>query len=177
MRCCSEIRSKKKKKLCPVLWASHLAKSCRNSSIMAKAHPHTTVGLGRGQFCSGGTWTKCVLDFFAPQRVRSLTLNMRPFKAAWDCSALKSLPSLFSPPCILNTCIGGRLFVLGTRPGGGREKSHQAAVTVFHSSRSRGFLSPLTPDMCGAADSPHVLHRHVSVLALCACPPICSWGS
>lgn len=65
--------------------------------------------------------------------VYSHSLNMRPFEATWDCSALKPLPSLFSLPGMLNACIGRRLFDLGTQLGGG-EKSHQTAAAVFHSS-------------------------------------------
>lgn len=103
-------------------------------------------------------WMKCILDFFSPERVcYSRSLNMRPFKAAWDCSAFKSLPSLFSFPSMLNACIGGRLFDSGTWLGGWK-KSHRTAVAVFHSSPTPWFgavSSHPIPWTCVGRPIPH----------------------
>lgn len=118
---------------------------------------------------------------FAPRRVgNSQSLTVKPFKAAWECLALKSLPSLFSVPDPLNTCIGGRLFDLGVQlegVGAVRPNSSLCFSQLSHTAVWSSFLSPHALDMCGIANSPHVLHRHISVLALCACLPICSWES
>lgn len=114
--------------------------------------------------------------FYSPQRRGCYchSMNPTPFKAAWDLSALKSLPSLLSLPSMPDTHMGGRLLDLGAQLAGVGEVAPSCRRSF---SRLSSELFPLAPYPSHVRDCPHVLHRHVSVLPLCACPPICSWGS
>lgn len=79
-------------------------------------HPQITVGLGTGLLCSSGARLKFILGIEVHLRYfYCRSMNPKPFRAAWDPSALQSLSSLLPLPGMPDTHMGGRLLDLGAQ--------------------------------------------------------------